>query len=145
MARMGSSSAHVETRPSRTVVGQLLRFCVVGVSNTLVSLVAFAALLHLGLHYLVASVLAFAAGAVNGYVLNRLWTFRASSTWRSRTLYVGVQLVGVALNAALLWLLVDRVGLAPLPGQISRAAGGDPDDLRPLAPDRLPRLALARR
>jgi putative flippase GtrA len=118
MAGMVSSSAHVEPRASRTVVAQLLRFCVVGVSNTLVSLVAFAALLHIGLHYLVASVLAFAAGAVNGYVLNRLWTFRAASTWRSRTLYVGVQLFGVALNAALLWVLVDRTGLSPLQGQV---------------------------
>lgn len=82
-------------------VGRLARFCAVGVLNTLLTLAAFAALTRLGSPVPVASALAFATGAVNGYVLNGRWTFRGSSSGPSTLLrYVAVQMFGAALSAA---------------------------------------------
>jgi putative flippase GtrA len=110
--------APVDRRALRGLAGQGLRFCAVGATNTAVSLVAFWALLAAGLHYVAAAVLAFAAGAVNGYLLNRTWTFHAAGSWRARALYVVVQLLGLGLNAGLVWLFVDAARLAALHAQI---------------------------
>ena len=102
----------------RGITGQALRFCVVGATNTAVSLATFWVLLHVGVHYVLAAALAFAAGAVNGYVLNRTWTFRADGSWRARVLYVAVQLLGLGLNVTLVWLLVEAAGLGELLAQV---------------------------
>jgi putative flippase GtrA len=51
--------------------GQLVRFLVVGVGNTVLSFVVYRLLLALGAWYVIAAPLAFAVGAVNGYIFNR--------------------------------------------------------------------------
>src|SRR6476620_643577 len=62
--------------PRATEVLQLARFGTVGASKTIVSFVAYAVALQLGVRYLPAGAGAFALGATNGFVLNRTWTFR---------------------------------------------------------------------
>jgi putative flippase GtrA len=91
---------------------QWLRFAAVGVVNTLLSLGVYAVLVWLGLHYLVASSLAFAVGVVNSYALNRRWTFRSRDRRAPEALrFVAVQAVGLGVDVGLLYLLVDRVGI----------------------------------
>ncbi len=79
--------------------GRFLRFCVVGASNTLLTLLAFAALSRLAVAPAAASACAFAVGAVNGYVLNRSWTFRARGGAGTVIRYVAVQAVGALTSA----------------------------------------------
>jgi putative flippase GtrA len=86
---------------------QFSRFLVVGVGNTALSFVVYRLLLAVAIPYVLAAPLAFAAGAVNGYVLNRRWTFAARDTRRARVLYVVVQGVG-ALSTSLLVLFFVR-------------------------------------
>lgn len=97
------------------------RFVVVGCLNFVVSFAAFyASYLYLPLgetfgRGAVANVLAYCAGLLNSFLLNRLWTFRAEG-------HVGVHaLKFVLLNAATLLastlivlVLVDRAGLPAL-------------------------------
>jgi putative flippase GtrA len=90
---------------------QFGKFVVVGASNTAISLVSYVVLLRLGVAYWLAGAAAFVAGAVNGYLLNRRWTFAAQDTWRSRSRYVAVQLAGLAATTALLWVFVSFAGL----------------------------------
>lgn len=90
----------------RDPVRQFGRFLVVGVGNTAVSYAAYRLLLAVGTPYLVAAPLAFAAGAVNGYVFNRRWTFGARDTARSRALYVAVQVAGAGSTSALVLFFV---------------------------------------
>jgi putative flippase GtrA len=87
---------------------QFVRFLLVGVANTLISFLVYWLLLALGTPYLVAAPLAFAAGAVNGYVFNRRWTFAARDSLRARVVYVAVQAAGAA-STTLLVLLFVRV------------------------------------
>jgi putative flippase GtrA len=93
-----------------TLFFQFGRFVVVGVSNTTLSLLAYTGLLRVDVPYPVAGAIAFLAGAVNGYVLNRRWTFAAADTWRARRRYVLVQLGGLGATTALLWALVSPAG-----------------------------------
>jgi putative flippase GtrA len=91
---------------------QLVRFLLVGVSNTLISFVVYRVLIAVGLWYFVAAPLAFAVGALNGYILNRRWTFSAPDTTRARVLYVTVAAAGALSTSLLVLLFVDAAGLS---------------------------------
>lgn len=78
---------------------RFLRFALVGVSNTALSLVAYTLLTGTGFPAAPASALAFAAGAANGYVLNRSWTFRAHGGPGALGRYVAVQALGALASA----------------------------------------------
>jgi putative flippase GtrA len=105
--------------PALVIGGQLARFAAVGVTNTAITLVTYAALIDAGLHYLQAIVPAFLLGALNGYTLNRAWTFRAGAfapTGLAR--YVATQLCGLGLNGLLLVALVELLGAHRLLAQV---------------------------
>jgi len=102
-----------EPRPRRrgTIPGQFGRFLVVGVVNTVLSVLAYRALLALATPYVLAALLAFAVGAVNGYVFNRRWTFDAHDTNRARIAYIVVQVLGACTTTLLVFLLVHEGGI----------------------------------
>jgi putative flippase GtrA len=91
---------HSSARRLRELAGQLVRFGVVGASNTAITLCAFAVLIALGVPSAAAGALSFALGAANGYHLNRGWTFasdRRGAATAAR--YVAVQGFGAGLDA----------------------------------------------
>jgi putative flippase GtrA len=90
---------------------QLVRFGIVGVANTLISFVSYRLLLAVGLVYLAAAPLAWAAGAVNGYIFNRRWTFAARDTTRARILYLLVAAAGAGTLDLLVLLFARGAGL----------------------------------
>jgi putative flippase GtrA len=99
-------------------MSQWLRFATVGAVNTLLSWCAYAVLVRLGLHYLLASGLAFALGIANSYVLNRRWTFRSRDRRAPEALrFVVVQCVGLGLDVSLLYTLVHDVRIHHLIAQ----------------------------
>ena len=89
---------------------QFGRFLIVGVGNTAISFVAYRLLLALAIPYVLAAALAFAVGAVNGYIFNRRWTFAARDSTRARVLYLAVQAVGAASTSLLVLLFVRAAG-----------------------------------
>jgi putative flippase GtrA len=89
---------------------QLGRFLVVGLGNTVLSFIVYRLLLAVGAWYLLAAPVAFAVGAVNGFVFNRRWTFDARDTTRARVLYVMVQVVGAVSTSLLVLLFVSVAG-----------------------------------
>jgi putative flippase GtrA len=94
----------------REPVRQFRRFLVVGLANTVLSFVAYRLLLAIGTPYVLAAVLAFSVGAVNGYVLNRRWTFGARASTRARLLYLAVQILGAAATGLLVPVFVRVAG-----------------------------------
>lgn len=92
-------------RPSLPL--QFGRFLIVGAANTLLSFLVYTTLVFAGLPYWLAGAIGFCAGAVNGYVLNRRWTFAARDSHRARARYLAVQLAGLGATTGLLWLFVE--------------------------------------
>jgi putative flippase GtrA len=97
------------------------RFVVVGCANFVVSFAAFyASYMYLPLgessgRAAVANVLAYCAGLVNSFVLNRLWTFRAEGRVAAHALKFGLLNVATLAGSTLVvLLLVDRAGLPAL-------------------------------
>jgi putative flippase GtrA len=92
-----SAQSSILRAPVRAELGRLVRFCVVGLANTLITLSSYTALIAVGCPAEAASAVAFALGALNGYHWNARWTFAVRGTlWR----YVGVQGLGAGLSAA---------------------------------------------
>lgn len=107
-----------------TVVVQFLKFGIVGVSNTLLAFAVYTLLLKVfGVWYIAASGIGFAVGAVNGFLLNRRWTFREhSGDALTPVRWAIVQSCGLVLNLGLVYLFVHDAGLDKLVGQIPATA-----------------------
>lgn len=100
-------------------VPQFARFLVVGVGNTVLSFVVYRLLLALGTWYVLAAPLAFAAGAVSGYVFNRRWTFTARDSARARVVYVAVQAIGAVATSLLVPLFVRAAEIGKVAGYLA--------------------------
>jgi len=101
---------------------QFLRFLIVGASNTAITLLAYAGAIHAGVRYLPAGAGAYALGGVNGFVLNRSWTFSHSGRIaRTAARYAAVTALGVVLDLALLRLAVG-LGVPRAAGQVVAVA-----------------------
>jgi putative flippase GtrA len=99
---------------------QLARFLIVGVSNTALTLAVYAVLVRAGAPPVAASVVAFAAGAVNGFHVNRAWTFRSDRRGLGAgARYLIVAGVGLGLNAIGVALALDVAQLPKLAGELA--------------------------
>lgn len=99
----------------------LARFVVVGCANFVVSFAAF----YASYQYLplgssssrgaTANVLAYVAGMLNSFVLNRLWTFRAEGPVTAHAAkFVALNVATLVASTTLVLLLVDWAGLPAL-------------------------------
>jgi len=99
---------------------QLVRYGLVGVTNTAVTLAAYAIVIGVGLPVPVAAVAGWASGAVNGYRLNRAWTFRSALTGAGPAArYVVVATFGAGLNAIGATFAVGHEHLPRLAGEVA--------------------------
>jgi putative flippase GtrA len=81
-----------------------VRFLIVGVANTLITFVVYRLLLTVDVAYVVAAPVAWAVGAVNGYVFNSRWTFAARDSTCARIVYGLVTAAGAGSSSLLVWL-----------------------------------------
>jgi putative flippase GtrA len=116
MRRVGDHGGSVLRLP---VIVQFAKFGLVGVSNTLITLLVYTLLVKaFGVWYVAASALGFAVGAVNGFLWNRAWTFRGhvGDAFTPVRWFV-VQGCGLLVNSGLVFAFVDGAGLGKLAGQ----------------------------
>ena len=95
----------------RRGVRQFVKFGIVGASGFIVNLIAFTLLQRVvpnhdrALQYNVIYSIAFLAGGVSNYFLNRIWTFRSTG----HAVREGAQFMSVSLIALVVGLLVSAV------------------------------------
>jgi putative flippase GtrA len=92
---------------------QPARFLVVGAAGYAINLGTFALLVETGVGYVLASVCSYLVSNALMYLGNRYFTFRLGNEgfWSAYARYLLVGLAVVALNAAVLTLLVEGAGL----------------------------------
>jgi putative flippase GtrA len=93
---------------------QPLRFGVVGIVNTVLDLAVFWLLAGVfSMPILIANTLSYSVGALNSFVLNRLWTFRGVAFRRGAALqlplFMLVSLVGLVVANLTLWLFAQAL------------------------------------
>jgi putative flippase GtrA len=97
---------------------QLAKFGIVGAVGAAINLGVYKALLHAGLHYLLAATVSFLVAVTSNYVWNRIWTFRdrrAGVAAQGMRFFV-VSLLALGANLLILHLLV-RAGIGKFAGQ----------------------------
>ena len=103
----------------RQTLIQLVKYSLVGASNTLITFVTYVALMAAGVDYLLASAIGYAVGSANSYLLNYRWTFDARGVSHRQTLsrFAVVQGFGISANLGVIYALVDGLGFAKAPAQ----------------------------
>ena len=89
---------------------QLFKFGLVGGSGYLINLAVFAVLASgLGVHHLIAAVLAFCVAVTNNFVLNRYWTFSPGEgpMHFQAARFFAVSLASLGINLVVLELLIS--------------------------------------
>lgn len=124
MRKPPRSVARLRDRVNAPVLVQFIKFGIVGVSNTLLTLVVYTVLLKVfGVWYLAASAIGFIVGATNGFLLNRRWTFRDHvGDALTPVRWAIVQSAGLAINEAMLYVLVHDAKLDKLLAQVCATA-----------------------
>ncbi len=93
------------------MIEQFLKFCVVGGSGVLVDFgVTYLAKERLRINKYMANAMGFLVAASTNYMLNRWWTFHSTSSdiTMQYLKFMGVSLVGLAINSAVIYLLHGR-------------------------------------
>jgi len=122
--RTSSSVPRHVRRLNTPLLVQFIKFGIVGISNTLLTFAVYTLLLKVfGVWYLAASAIGFTVGAINGFLLNRRWTFREHvGDALTPVRWAVVQGSGLALNEGLLFLFVHEAGLDKLLAQACATA-----------------------
>jgi putative flippase GtrA len=97
---------------------RLIRFGLTGLLTTAIAYVVFVGLVKLGLHYLLATMVAWAASLTVGFVVNRRFTFGIVGPARGKRdfgLYVVGAVLQLLLSMAGYALLIGQLHLAPTP------------------------------
>jgi putative flippase GtrA len=105
---------------------EFMRYVLVGGGAFMVDFMLLATLTELGgMHYLVAASLGFLAGLAFNYFLSISWVFSHRNCQNSLMeflIFAGVGIVGLALNAYIIWMLTDPMGFHYLASKLCAAA-----------------------
>ena len=101
---------------------QFIKFALVGVVNTLVNLAVLYILTDIfGIYYLVSAVFAFLIAVTNSFLLNKMWTFKESISYRASSKYIKFVLISVIaliINLIILYVLVEYYSIWYIYAQI---------------------------
>lgn len=99
-----------------------LAFAMVGGANTVIGYAFYSALIWLGLHYVAALIVAYAAATLVAFGLHRNLVFRVRGhLFRDLWRFSLVNISALLINLALLPIAVSVIGLNPYIGQIAVA------------------------
>ncbi|WP_169907593.1 GtrA family protein [Priestia abyssalis] len=107
-------------------VNVLLRFCTVGVGNTLIDFGVFFLLTAGGIPYLFAQGCSYAAGMVNSYVWNRVWTFQVKqkANMQEAVRFAIVNIGASSMTFLILYILQEGAGLSLVVSKVIATIGG---------------------
>lgn len=107
-------------------MGTLLRFCTVGVGNTLIDFIVFFVLTGLHVHYLWAQGCSYLAGMINSYIWNRNWTFKAEEKANIQELlrFLTINLAAYVATLLFLYLFQQKFEWSLAASKIIATLGG---------------------
>jgi putative flippase GtrA len=104
---------------------QLMKFGIVGVANTLITIISYNALVYLGLNYMVSNVVGYALGVLNSFYWNKNWVFKAGPEQKHVfSKFVVVNLITLGVNTLILFGLVELMKIRSFPAQFAATMAG---------------------
>lgn len=111
-------------RPTGSALGRLVgpasvgRYALIGVSGIALDTILFVVLISSGVQPVPATALSTLAGIMNNYVLNARLNFQTGFAVSSAARFLTVGLLGLVVAAVSLQLLIEQVGLSPVPAKL---------------------------
>jgi putative flippase GtrA len=105
----------------RAELGRFVRFALTGVLNTAVDFAVFTVLTYLlGAGTYISQAIAYSAGILNSYLVNRSWTFQSRENFWSRQMvrFILVNLALLLVSVIVIWFLFEQLGLPKLLAKI---------------------------
>lgn len=104
---------------------EFLKFGLVGVGNTLLTVVSFNVLVFFHMNYFVANIIAYFIGMLNSYFWNKTWVFKSDQSHK-KVLYkfIIVNVIVLGINNFVLYLGVDMLHFSPSISQLLGTAVG---------------------
>lgn len=103
----------IEKDNARTTAIQLVKYGIIGLSNTLITLVVFYLMnTRMGLPYGVSNVVGYVLGVINSFVWNRKWVFKSNTHLRREMALFGVGF-GLCLGLQLMcsYFMLEVMGM----------------------------------
>lgn len=96
------------------LIKQFIKFGIVGVSNTLLSLAIYYILVFINVNYLIANIVAFIISVLNAYYWNNKYVFKSNNNSTFKKLIKVYLSYGVTfvLGTVLLYVMVDCMGIS---------------------------------
>lgn len=95
------------------------KFGFVGIFNTLITIVSYIILVHIGLHYIVANIIGYILGILNSFYWNKNWVFKVKDGKNNLFLkFVIVNLITLIINNILLYSFVNYLSMDSIVAQI---------------------------
>ncbi|MEQ8153785.1 MAG: GtrA family protein [Clostridiaceae bacterium] len=96
----------------------IIKFSGVGVLNTLITAIIYNCLIFFNVNYLLANAVGYAAGTINGYILNSKYVFNKKASVKTGIKFILVNILSFLVNSSVLWLFVHSFGVNKTLSQI---------------------------
>lgn len=93
-------------------ISQFFKFCIVGLSNTLISYTVYSFLVFIDINYIFASVIAFFISMVNSFYWNNKYVFTSHGNlwiYAFLKMFITYAITGLVLHNILLFFLIDYI------------------------------------
>ncbi|WP_242313801.1 GtrA family protein [Bacillus cereus group sp. BfR-BA-01355] len=89
---------------------KFLKFSLIGILNTFITLISYIALVKVSINYLTANCFAYLIGVINSYYWNKNWVFEFKNKEISLFLkFLTVNIIVLTFNTINLFILVDKL------------------------------------
>lgn len=95
-----------------------IKFCLIGVTNTVISLFFFNLLIQRNFHYSFATTFSYVLGIANGYILNSRFVFNKRASLQTMYKFIAIYLSALVINLIWMFVLVDMISVKPMYAQI---------------------------
>lgn len=86
---------------------QFIKFSIVGVMNTTISLIVYYILLFFGMHFLIANAIGYLVGIINGFILSSKFVFKTDMNINSGSKFVLTYVSSFIIGSTILYFLVE--------------------------------------
>lgn len=95
---------------------QFIKFGIVGISNTVISLAIYYILIYFNINYIISNTIAFIISVLNSYYWNNKFVFKKSKEWHLLPLLKTYMSYGTTfiLSTILLFIMVDYLNISEL-------------------------------
>ena len=98
---------------------RFIKFGLIGVLNTLITISSYMLLVYLGVYYILANIIGYSLGIINSFYWNKNWVFQVNSKQRNIFMkFVLVNLITLVINTLILYLLNHYLHIHPYLAQI---------------------------